>query len=288
MKPARRRHSTPRRAAWRPDILYEDAQVIAVNKPAGLLSIATDKGEAKTLHALLNDDVARRSRGAERVFIVHRLDRDVSGVMLFAKSLEAQDALQRNWARCEKLYYALVEGRPAQESGTIRTFLRENRAFRVYSTTEGGDAKLAVTHYRVVKAMRDHALLEVRIETGRKHQIRAHLSELGCPIVGDERYGAAKSRIRGLGLCAWSLAFDHPATGRRMKLAVPMPRVMMAFRERPAPPGAARFKRVASRADPVEDRGEPHPARPTAARTRDRGRRPAAKRPARRHREEKT
>ncbi|MBU1700118.1 MAG: RluA family pseudouridine synthase [Candidatus Eisenbacteria bacterium] len=211
-------------------ILYEDDHVIAVNKPAGLLSIATDKERTKTLYKGLNQYVQLRSKGRERIFIVHRLDREASGIMLFAKSLEAQERLQRGWPGTEKLYCALVEGRPPQAEGTIRNWLRENRAHKVYSCPEGPEAKLAVTHYRRIKVLPKHTLLEIRLETGRKHQIRVHLAEMGYPIVGDRRYGANQSPIRRLGLCAYSLAFDHPFSGRRVKLVIPISKAMRDFR----------------------------------------------------------
>jgi 23S rRNA pseudouridine1911/1915/1917 synthase len=211
-------------------ILHEDRDVIAVHKPAGLLSIATKKERSRTLHRSLNQHVQLQSRGRERIFIVHRLDREVSGIMLFAKSLEAQEVLQRGWSSTEKLYSALVEGHPPQREGTIRNWLRENRAHKVYSGPKGSEAKLAITHYRQVKVLPEHTLLEIRPETGRKHQIRVHLSEMGCPVVGDRRYGASRSPIHRFGLCAYSLAFDHPSSRRRVKLVIPVPKVMREFR----------------------------------------------------------
>ncbi len=131
--------------------------------------------------------------------------------------------MRDTWTTTEKRYWALVEGRPPQESGTIRSWLRENRAQKVYSGPEGPDAKLAITHYRVEQARATCTLLDVRIETGRKNQIRVHLSELGCPIVGDAKYGAHTDPIRRLGLHSYFLAFTHPVSGERIRLRSPMP-----------------------------------------------------------------
>jgi 23S rRNA pseudouridine1911/1915/1917 synthase len=211
-------------------IVHEDEHILAINKPAGILSIATDRERSRTVYKMLNEYLSLRSRGRERIFIVHRLDREVSGIMLFAKSLEAQEILQRGWAGTEKLYCALVQKKPPQAEGTIRSWLRENSVHKVYSGPEGSDAALAVTHYRVLRTLPKHALLEIRIDTGRKHQIRVHLAEMKCPVVGDRRYGAKRSPFHRLGLCAVSLAFDHPFTRRRVKLTVPVPKVMREFR----------------------------------------------------------
>lgn len=206
------------------EILYRDEHIIAVEKPAGILSVARDRtGGEETFYRLLNDYVQETSNQRERIFIVHRLDREASGVMVFALHPRIQERLQTNWHDTEKRYWALVEGRPEQDSGTIRSFLRENSVHRVYSTVEGPEAKLSVTHYRVRRTGTSHSLLEVRIETGRKNQIRVHLSDLGCPIAGDRKYGAHSDPLRRLGLHAFLLAFDHPATGKRMRLRSPMP-----------------------------------------------------------------
>ena len=206
-------------------VLYEDSCLIAVDKPAGLLSIGTDREMTHTFYRSVNQYLQLRSHGKERIFIVHRLDREVSGVMLFAKSQVIQETLQRNWSETEKRYSALVERRPPEREGCIKTWLKENRIHKVYSCPEGTHAKYAVTRYRELKRYPRHTLLEIRIETGRKNQIRAHLSELGCPIVGDEKYGASESPIHRIALHAFSLSFTHPVSGERVTLKSPMPRI---------------------------------------------------------------
>jgi 23S rRNA pseudouridine1911/1915/1917 synthase len=207
-------------------ILLRDAHLIGIEKPAGLLSVARDPEVDDTFYRRVNDYVRETSRGRERIFVVHRLDRGVSGIMLFALSPEVQEGLQRAWATTEKHYWALVEGHPPEDEGTIRSWLRENRAHRVFSGPRGPEAKLAVTHYRVRRSTPSRTLLEVQIETGRKNQIRAHLAELGCPVVGDRKYGARTNPIRRLGLHAFLLAFTHPVTGERIRLRTPLPSLL--------------------------------------------------------------
>lgn len=204
-------------------VFYEDSCLIAVEKPSGLLSISTDRETSNTFYRAVNHYVQIRSQGKERIFIVHRLDREVSGVMLFAKSQAIQEAVQRNWSTTEKRYSALVEGHPPEKEGCIRSWLKENRIHKTYSGPEGPDAKYAITRYREHKRYPRHALLEIDIETGRKNQIRAHLSELGCPIVGDRKYGAAENPIHRLALHAFSLSFTHPVSGERITVKSPVP-----------------------------------------------------------------
>jgi 23S rRNA pseudouridine1911/1915/1917 synthase len=204
-------------------ILFEDEHLIAVDKPAGLLSIATDKEQQKTLYRLVSAHVKEASGGRGRIFIVHRLDRDVSGVMVFAKDEIAKRRLQKSWGTAEKIYQAVVEGRPPEEAGTVRSWLCENRAFQVYACDPAAaGAQEAVTHYRLLRTAGPNSVLEVRIETGRKHQIRVHLASLGCPIVGDKVYGGGRSG-GGIALHAHSLTFDHPFTGRRVTISSPLP-----------------------------------------------------------------
>lgn len=205
------------------EILYRDEHLLAAHKPPGILSMGRGQPGEDTLYRRLQTFVHATSGGRDRVFIVHRLDREASGIMLFALGPAAQDTLQSSWPSTEKHYWALVEGSPPQEEGTIRSWLRENSAYKVYSVPEGADAKLAVTHYRVCKTGPARSLLEVRIDTGRKNQIRVQLSDLGCPIVGDRRYGARTDPIRRLGLHACLLAFDHPVSGERVRLELPLP-----------------------------------------------------------------
>jgi len=204
-------------------ILLEDDHLVAVDKTAGLLSIATGREHHETLYRMVSDYVKETTGGQGRIFIVHRLDRDVSGVMVFAKDEPTKRRLQKGWAGAEKIYHAVVEGRPPAAEGTARNWLRENRAYRVYvCDRDARGAREAVTHYRVIKAGARYCTVEVRIETGRKHQIRVHMAGLGCPIVGDDTYGTGASGGE-LALHAHSLTFDHPATGRRTTITSHLP-----------------------------------------------------------------
>ena len=195
-------------------ILYEDRGLLVIEKPAGLLSMASDREKVRTAYRMATDYV-RRSNPKGRVFIVHRLDRDTSGVLLFAKDEETKRAYQDSWDHLvsRRGYLAVVEGHPPKETDTIRTLLRENAAHKVYSVRSGG--KEAVTHYSTVRRGKEYTLLEVDIDTGRKNQIRVHLSELGCPVAGDRDYGAATNPLGRLCLHAHILALTDPFTGEQ-------------------------------------------------------------------------
>ena len=195
-------------------ILYEDRRLLVIEKPAGLLSMASDREKVRTAYRMATDYV-RRTNPKGRVFIVHRLDRDTSGVLLFAKDEETKRAYQDSWDHLvsRRGYLAVVEGHPPKETDTIRTLLRENSAHKVYSVRSGG--KEAVTHYSTVSRGKEYTLLEVDIDTGRKNQIRVHLSELGCPVAGDRDYGAATNPLGRLCLHAHILALTDPFTGEQ-------------------------------------------------------------------------
>ena len=195
-------------------VLYEDQRLLVIEKPAGLLSMASDREKVRTSYRMATDYV-RRSQPKGRLFIVHRLDRDTSGVLLFAKDEQTKRAYQDRWDTLvsRRGYLAVVEGRPPRETDTIRTLLRENAAHKVYSVRSGG--KEAITHYTTLSAGTEYTLLEVDIRTGRKNQIRAHLSELGCPVAGDRDYGAATDPLGRLCLHAHELALADPFTGEQ-------------------------------------------------------------------------
>lgn len=205
-------------------ILFEDQYLLIVEKPIGVLSMSKYEDKSDTFLYAVNQALRHRPPQQRRAYLVHRLDREASGIMVFAFSPEIKRAMQDNWDKTEKHYYALVEGRPPQKEGVIKSWLREDRIFKVYSCPEGPNAKYAVTHYRQIKEYSKYTLLEVRLETGRKNQIRVHLSEMGCPIVGDKKYGAKGNPIQRLGLHAFSFAFDHPVTGERMKFQISAPK----------------------------------------------------------------
>jgi len=203
-------------------IVYQDEALLILDKPAGLLSVATNKEKLDTAFVRLSAHLEDRNAG--RPYVVHRLDRDTSGLLLFARSPELRDALQARWETAEKTYLAVVEGTPRDTEGVIHNFLREGKNLKVRAVAHGGgDAKLAVTHYRVLRSHRGLSLVEVKLETGRKHQIRVHFADLGCPVIGDRIYGAKGDPADRLGLHAWRLAFDHPLTGKRLEVKSELP-----------------------------------------------------------------
>jgi 23S rRNA pseudouridine1911/1915/1917 synthase len=205
-------------------IRHEDATLLVIDKPPGLLSIASPSEEDKTAYAFLTEHVRKGNpRGRERVWIVHRLDRETSGLMVFAKTEAAKTALQQNWEAAEKKYWAVVEGAPAGDSGMLDCHLDESNPLKVYVVKEGVDTRHAVTRYRVTKRGEASTLLELTLKTGRRHQIRVQLSAAGCAIVGDKKYGAQTDPIKRIALHASSLRFPHPVTREEMRFDSPLP-----------------------------------------------------------------
>jgi len=208
-------------------IVFEDSDILVVEKPAGLLTMGTEREKEATLYFMLNEYERSKTKDESgRVFIVHRLDRDASGLIVFAKSDAVKRILQGHWELATKKYYAITEGTPKETSGTIENYLREDAFKRVYSVSKNHlEAQHAITHYRVLRENEGYALLEVTLETGRKNQIRVHLSGLGCPIMGDEKYGAKSDPFRRLALHACFLSFPHPTTGelKTFQSALPGP-----------------------------------------------------------------
>lgn len=203
-------------------IVYEDDAVIVIDKSSGMLTVATEGEKADTAFTRLGKLLTARRAG--RPYVVHRLDRDTSGLLLFARSPKIRDRLQADWERVTKTYLAVVEGTPVRAEAVIDNFLVEDRDLKVRACgRDTPGAKRAVTRYRVTMAGRKHSLIEVVLETGRKHQIRVHLAGLGCPVVGDERYGPKPDPAGRLSLHAWRLAFDHPVTGKRIELESSLP-----------------------------------------------------------------
>jgi 23S rRNA pseudouridine1911/1915/1917 synthase len=209
-------------------IVFEDDSVIVVDKPPGILTMATDTERSKTVYATLRA-YAINKKPEEKIFIVHRLDREASGLVVFAKTIEAKERLQDQFKdhSAGRRYVAVVEGRLAAGDFTIRSYLAENAALRVYSTRKSGAGKLAVTHVRVLKHNARTTLIEARLETGRKHQIRVHLAERGHPIVGDKAYGRTNP-IRRLALHGAHLSFRHPRTAKVMQFDSPYPKLFEA------------------------------------------------------------
>jgi len=206
--------TAPAKLAGGMEVLYEDEDILLIYKPAGLLTVATTDEQERTAYAYLRQYL-RRNKPRQKLFIVHRLDKLASGVLVFAKSEKVKSMLQGVFGRHEiqRKYWAIVEGVVSKDRGTIQSHLAEDQTLRMHSTGDTKRGKPAITHFRVLRRLPDLTVLEVTLETGRKNQIRVHLSEMGHPIVGDRAYGSTKNPLGRLGLHAFYLGFSHPVRG---------------------------------------------------------------------------
>lgn len=213
-----------RSAEESPDIIYEDDNFIVINKPAGLVCVATDKERILTAYTMVLQYMNRISP-KNKVFVVHRLDRDTSGVLVFAKSERIKDALQDKWGELatERGYIAVVEGQMKDKSGTVKSWLRQTKTLVMYSSNTPGDGLEAITEYTVLKENKDYSMLDIQLKTGRKNQIRVHLKDLGHSVVGDKKYGATTNPLNRLGLHACRLTLTHPFSNQTLSFNARMP-----------------------------------------------------------------
>lgn len=212
------------------DVIYEDDDIIVINKPAGLLSIATNNEKNDTAYSMVMKYL-KRDDHKNRIFVVHRLDRDTSGLLLFAKNEKIKFTLQDNWSDIISIrgYIAVVEGKLSEPSGTIRSWLKETTTLLVYSSHKTGDGQEAITHYQKLKEKGRFSLLDIRIDTGRKNQIRVHMKDMGHNVVGDKKYGSKTDPLKRLGLHAHILEFKHPVTSVIMHFEAPIPDEFIAL-----------------------------------------------------------
>jgi RluA family pseudouridine synthase len=206
-------------------ILHEDRDILVVDKPAGLLTVATKTDKLRTVHFALTDYVRKGcAKSRKQIYVVHRLDKQTSGVLIFAKTERAKINLQGGWKKTEKEYLAVVHGKFAERSGTITSYLTENKASQVvYATTDTAKGKLSLTAYKVLRETKRFSLLEVHPLTGRKNQIRVHFADIGHPVVGDRKYGKENERYERMALHARSIAFNHPFSGKRLFFEAEVP-----------------------------------------------------------------
>ena len=204
-------------------IVYEDEDIIVVNKPAGLLIISTDKEKEYTLYHMVSSYLKTKNKN-NKVFIIHRLDRETSGLVMFAKNQKAKNLFQSNWDKMfiKRGYYAVVEGIPSEKEKTLVSYLNENEGHMVYTTTKN-KGKYACTQYRVINETNKYALLDVNIKTGRKNQIRVQLKENGNVIVGDKKYGSKSDPLKRMALHAYKLEFNDPRNNKRTNIEIDLP-----------------------------------------------------------------
>jgi len=198
------------------EILYEDKYLIAVSKPHNLLTISTNKEKEKTLYRKVSDYVKKQHK-SNKVFIIHRLDKDTSGIVLFAKNEKVKRELQQNWDKIKRCYIALVEGK-VTNNGVIKNWLKETKTLYTYSSDKPNDGLLAITKYEPLISGKEYSLLKIEILTGRKNQIRVHMKDIKHPIVGDKKYGSIKNPYRRMMLHADYLKFIHPITNKEIIL----------------------------------------------------------------------
>lgn len=205
-------------------LVYEDAYIIVVEKKEGLLSVSTERQKERTAQHILNEYV-KRSHRFNRVFVVHRLDRETSGLMMYAKDEKTQNTLRDHWHDIvtDRRYVSIVSGELEKDYGTIESWLTDRKLYVSSSPVDDGEGKFAVTHYKTIKRSNGYSLVELELETGRKNQIRVHMSDLGHSVIGDERYGSDCNPLGRLALHAFKLCFYHPVTGELMEFETPYP-----------------------------------------------------------------
>jgi len=204
-------------------IVYEDRWLIVVEKNIGILSMAAGHSSLNVKSVL--DDYFRKSRQKCTAHVVHRLDRDTSGLMVYAKDIDTEQLMEHSWHQMvyDRRYVAVVSGEMESDEGTIQNWLKDNHAYVTYSSATDNGGKLAITHYHVLARTTDHSLVEFRLETGRKNQIRVHAADMGHPVCGDTKYGNGDDPVHRLCLHAWLLCFTHPVTGEPMEFETPLP-----------------------------------------------------------------
>ena len=204
------------------DIIYEDKDIIVINKPSGLLTVATEKEKNKTAYHLVMEYLKKKNKN-NRIFVIHRLDKDTSGIIMFAKNERAKHLYQDNWNDIVKkrCYYAVIDGKMENKEGTIKSYLKENGNM-VYSVKDRS-GKLAVTEYKVLKERKNISLLDINLKTGRKNQIRVHMKENKTPILGDLKYGEKSKLINRLALHAYKLELINPVTKKLLIFEASMP-----------------------------------------------------------------
>ena len=220
-----RQATSPHLARLGIKIIHEDDSIVVIDKPFGLLTVGTDTQKVDTAIARLNEALEPRHSHA---FLVHRLDRETSGLLLFAKNTDVRDTLQEMWENVKKQYLAIVVGTPTPPEGIAESFLLEGPDLKMRKSVDP-EAKLARTSYKFVKRTGRYSLMEVTLETGRKHQIRVHLADMGCPVIGDDKYGSKHNPARRLGLHSWKLAFPHPVTKKLVEVESALPAVLAAI-----------------------------------------------------------
>ena len=203
-------------------IIYEDKYIIVINKPYKMLTIANDKEVENTLFHKVLVYLKRKNKN-NKVFIVHRLDFDTSGLIVFAKDLKTKAILQDNWNKVERKYLAILKGKLEHEKGIIKSYLKETKTKLVYSSNDSKNGLLAITNYRKVMEYNNLTLVEISIKTGRKNQIRVHMNDLGNPILGDKKYGNKNKETR-MYLDAYYLKFNHPVTGQELEFELDIPK----------------------------------------------------------------
>ena len=205
-------------------ILYEDHDILVVDKMSGLLTVSNEKVRENTAYYLLTKYVRKgNQKSRNRVFIVHRLDRDTSGIIVFAKNENAKRYLQEEWQGFKKKYYAVVHGTLPKKEGVITSYLAENRVHKMYSVDDPKKGKLAKTGYKVLRESKKYSLLEIDLITGKKNQIRVHFSEKGCPVVGDRKYGEKDKGMKRLALHAAAIKIVHPHTKEKLIFKAKIP-----------------------------------------------------------------